>query len=98
MVHISADLICKLEKAVRWPARSLINRCDAVLDTGGLLERLLGLAEQYRATDTTPASVQGPAGTPIPVVVVVGREILPGLLLRHVALPIAGTVDTYAQE
>ncbi|HEY9475685.1 MAG TPA: hypothetical protein VIS06_17770, partial [Mycobacteriales bacterium] len=40
LTHFSADLICKVEKAVRWPLREFTEACDAALDTGGALGRL----------------------------------------------------------
>lgn len=42
-VHVSGDLLGKIEKAQRGPADGLITRCDDVLDAGGALSRLHGL-------------------------------------------------------
>ncbi|HEX5495578.1 MAG TPA: helix-turn-helix transcriptional regulator [Mycobacteriales bacterium] len=39
--HFSSDLISKVEKAERWPQRDLTDACDAALDTGGALARIL---------------------------------------------------------
>lgn len=47
-VHASGDLICKIEKAFRWPPADLASRCDTVLDTGGILARLWPLVERER--------------------------------------------------
>ena len=40
LTHFSADLICKVEKAIRWPLRGFTEACDAALDTGGALARM----------------------------------------------------------
>lgn len=47
-VHASGDLICKIEKALRWPPADLAALCDSVLDTGGILTRLLPLVDRER--------------------------------------------------
>jgi transcriptional regulator with XRE-family HTH domain len=47
-VHVSPDLIAKVEKATRWPTRSLVASCEDVLNTGGVLVRLLQLLEHQR--------------------------------------------------
>lgn len=47
-VHVSPDLIAKVEKATRWPTNSLVARCEDVLNTGGVLLRLLQLLEHQR--------------------------------------------------
>lgn len=50
-VHVSGDLIGKVEKAQRWPARDLVRRCDVALDSLGALSRLYRLAEvEHRGT------------------------------------------------
>ncbi|MGH3770031.1 MAG: helix-turn-helix domain-containing protein [Pseudonocardiaceae bacterium] len=61
--HDSGALIGKIEKGERFPSLALTQRLDAVLDTGGALERLWPRVEHERATrDTrgdTPASDDG---------------------------------------
>ena len=37
LVHVSGDLLHKIELAQRWPSWSLAEECDRVLDTGGAL-------------------------------------------------------------
>jgi transcriptional regulator with XRE-family HTH domain len=44
MVHVSGDLLGKVEKAQRWPSEDLIRRCDSALGAAGTLTRLLELA------------------------------------------------------
>lgn len=56
-VHVSADLIAKIEKAARWPTRGLAARCDTVLDTGGILERLWPLVDHERLGSAAPGGV-----------------------------------------
>ncbi|GLL07246.1 helix-turn-helix domain-containing protein [Dactylosporangium matsuzakiense] len=40
LVHVSPDLIAKVEKAVRWPTDALAASCDRALDTDGRLAAL----------------------------------------------------------
>lgn len=47
-VHASGDLICKIEKALRWPPEDLPALCDAVLNTGGILTRLWPMVDRER--------------------------------------------------
>lgn len=51
-VHVSGDLIAKIEKAERRPPEHVASRCDAVLDTGGALRRLWPLVERERRLRT----------------------------------------------
>jgi transcriptional regulator with XRE-family HTH domain len=75
-VHVSPDLIAKVEKATRWPTRSLVARCEDVLNTGGVLLRLLQLLEHQRAAqDQAGAADIGSlvaSGAPYVVVVPTG--------------------------
>jgi transcriptional regulator with XRE-family HTH domain len=48
LIHASGDLIAKIEKAQRWPSLDIAQRCDAALDTGGALVRLVPLVEVER--------------------------------------------------
>jgi DNA-binding XRE family transcriptional regulator len=48
LVYVSADLVAKVEKAVRWPSKELASRCDAVLNTGGVLMELLPIVDHER--------------------------------------------------
>jgi hypothetical protein len=41
-------MICKVEKAERWPSRELTKRLDEILDAGGALLRLWPLVERER--------------------------------------------------
>ena len=49
IVHVSGDLLGKIEKAQRRPAEELIERCDDVLDAAGILCRLHKLTRQCTA-------------------------------------------------
>jgi hypothetical protein len=53
-VHVSGDLVSKIEKAALWPSVDLIQRCDETLDTCGILARLYRLAEQEHRKPTRP--------------------------------------------
>jgi hypothetical protein len=47
----SQELLAKIEKAERWPSRNLAVRCDAILDTGGVLGTLWEAVEiEHRAS------------------------------------------------
>jgi len=77
IVHVTGGLIGKIEKAERWPHEDLVKRCDAALDTGGVLCRLHGLADHQRRR--SPGSqldhdgVSAPLTAPL-VVVVLSRD------------------------
>lgn len=47
-IHVSGDLVAKVEKALRWPPGGFAERSDAVLETGGVLTRLMSLVEHER--------------------------------------------------
>ena len=47
-VHASGDWIAKIEKARRWPNAALVEGCESILDTGGILPRLYMLAAVQR--------------------------------------------------
>lgn len=71
-VHVSADLIRKVERAERTAHSDLISRCDDVLSTGGALGSLLTLIEHIErlsATEPSPAAAE--------VVIQVVVELLP---------------------
>jgi len=53
-VHVSADLLCKVEKATRTPTESLLRRCDEELRTDGALTRLFAFVEHLTAEEVTP--------------------------------------------
>jgi transcriptional regulator with XRE-family HTH domain len=65
VVHTSPDLLAKIEKADRRPSPDTVRRCDDVLDTGGVLSRLLGFIERQAAIQT-----QDPLMTPIVIRVI----------------------------
>jgi transcriptional regulator with XRE-family HTH domain len=48
LIHVSPDLIAKVEKASRWPANHFATLCDAALDTGGVLTDLMPVLDQER--------------------------------------------------
>jgi transcriptional regulator with XRE-family HTH domain len=73
-VHVAGDLIGKIEKAQRWPHVDLVQRCDAALDSDGVLSRLYGLAEHERRRSTTSDQEHDPparAQAALPFVIVV---------------------------
>lgn len=47
-LHVSADLIAKIEKALRWPTAEFAAACDTALATGGALANLLPLVDLER--------------------------------------------------
>ncbi|MGF1646066.1 MAG: helix-turn-helix domain-containing protein [Kineosporiaceae bacterium] len=59
-VHVSRDTIAKVEKAQRWPPPGLAARCDAILQTGGVLERLTPLVDQHRERERGRAVALAP--------------------------------------
>jgi transcriptional regulator with XRE-family HTH domain len=61
LMHVSADLVGKVEKAVRWPSRQFAADCDAALDTGGALVRLLPQVQVERTRHQHAPSTCGPA-------------------------------------
>ncbi|MEU1249138.1 helix-turn-helix domain-containing protein [Micromonospora arida] len=48
LVHVSGDLIGKVEKAERWPSARLVESCEAALQAGGELLRFLPDLERER--------------------------------------------------
>lgn len=72
-VYASADLIGKIEKAQRWPSVALVEECEAVLDSGGVLPQLYALAADERSASVRRPRIDGPADAarPMPVIVLV---------------------------
>lgn len=63
-IHISGDMISKIEKAVRRPQMRFAQACDQILETGGALTRIIALMEHQRseaamATEGEPAAAAG---------------------------------------
>lgn len=58
LVFTSGARIGKIEKGDRWPTPDLAAACDTVLDTGGILGRLMPLVEQQRSSQPQPATDQ----------------------------------------
>jgi transcriptional regulator with XRE-family HTH domain len=56
-VFVSADLLARIEKADRVPALEVMQRCDEVLNTGGVLARLFTFVEHHAAIQTRAASL-----------------------------------------
>lgn len=48
LVWHSGEVVAKVEKAQRWPTRYFAERCDQILDTGGVLLGLFPLVEEQR--------------------------------------------------
>jgi transcriptional regulator with XRE-family HTH domain len=57
--HTSADMVAKIEKAERWPARDFAERCDQVLDSESTLTRLWPLVEKMRSDQLAPPAPAG---------------------------------------
>ncbi|OJF15396.1 helix-turn-helix domain-containing protein [Couchioplanes caeruleus] len=60
-LHVSADLIAKVEKAMRWPTGEFAAACDATLDTGGTLSKLTPLIDIERCQERTAATATAQA-------------------------------------
>ncbi|MET7952229.1 helix-turn-helix transcriptional regulator [Micromonospora sp. NPDC005324] len=50
-LHVSADLIAKVEKALRWPSPEFAAACDSALVTGGALAEFLPLVDLERCQE-----------------------------------------------
>src|SRR5262249_48721227 len=70
-VYASADLIGKVEKAQRWPSTALVDDCEAVLDSGGVLPRLYALAIDERSTSSARSRDDGSANVARSMAVIV---------------------------
>lgn len=77
MVHVSRDLIAKIEKAERRPSRDLIDRLDAALDADGELSALAG-SVRTPDRDGTASVLPGLVGSG-PLGLAAGREVVVGL-------------------
>jgi len=75
-VFASADLIAKVEKARRWPGAELVERCEAVLDSGGLLQRLYAFAQAERVAPTIEDDLPGNGIGLIPILVVAASGVV----------------------
>ncbi len=106
-VYASADLIGKVEKAQRWATAALVNRCEAVLDSGGLLPRLHMFAAADRPPSRAPSPVDDAAGaapsTPVVVIMPVHDAAELSQMLHEAGVPVpavtaveAGRVDNPA--
>jgi transcriptional regulator with XRE-family HTH domain len=99
-VYASADLIGKVEKAQRRASGALVNRCEAILNSGGVLPRLHIFAAAERRPSRGPTSADEAAGaassTPVMVIVPVhdANEISQMLHRAGVPLPAATAVQT----
>lgn len=62
LVLHSEETVAKVERAERWPSRSLATGCDDALHTGGVLQRLWPAVEEQRvASDRRYRRNRGPA-------------------------------------
>jgi transcriptional regulator with XRE-family HTH domain len=85
LVFVSRELLQKVETAQRNGGQDLITACDAVLDTGGALTRLLDFAvhqehEHERMTAGEPvAEPSGESSTAgsVSILITVSAEVLP---------------------
>ncbi|MGC9667702.1 helix-turn-helix domain-containing protein [Planosporangium sp. 12N6] len=90
-LHVSADLIGKVEKAMRWPSSEFAQACDAVLDSGGALAALMPAVEEQRHRQRgfmTLATSDGASANTLPS----GYEVL------EQATASATAVDPHAPE
>ena len=53
LVHVSGDLLSRIEKAERWPPPGFAEDCDAALNTEGALARVWPLVERTRVDRRT---------------------------------------------
>jgi transcriptional regulator with XRE-family HTH domain len=84
-VYAHPDLLAKVEKAQRWPSSNLVEQCDAVLGTGGILSRLHELAASEQGESGTRRGSAGRTTVPSwPIIVVIPVADL-GPLRRDVA-------------
>jgi hypothetical protein len=70
-VYASADLLGKVEKAQRWPSAALVEECEAVLGSGGVLPQLYALAADERSTSVQRPRSEGPVDAPRSMAVIV---------------------------
>lgn len=88
-VFASADLIAKVEKARRWPGIALVERCEAVLDSGGFLPRLyaFALAERQARPIDHDDELTDSGMLPVPVLIVLpGGMVDPASVLDALRL------------
>jgi hypothetical protein len=78
-VHVSADLIAKIEKAHRRPTADVIGRCDAALQSGGLLTRLYALATAMSLPNRADVREPEAVLTARPPILVILPEDLEGM-------------------
>jgi hypothetical protein len=101
-VYASADLIGKVEKAQRWASGALVNRCEAVLDSGGVLPRLhlFAAAERCPSRAPTPADDAAGAASSTPVVVIVPVHNADELsqILHQAGVPLSAATAVQAAE
>ncbi len=67
LVHVSGDLLGKLEKAERRPQPDLVDRLDRALDAGGLLDRLAHDVLDADPRHSPIVDVDLPVGRALPV-------------------------------
>jgi transcriptional regulator with XRE-family HTH domain len=78
-IHVSADLLCKVEKATRTPTEGLLRRCDEELRTDGALTRLLAFVEHLTAAEAAPA--------PQPILIKIIAEVVHASATEPAATP-----------
>jgi hypothetical protein len=88
-LYVSADLIGKVEKAQRWASTALVEECEAVLDTGGLLPRLYALAVGERLASSARARADSSASVTRSAAIIVVVPVYDGVESSH-ALDQAG--------
>ncbi|MEV6927459.1 helix-turn-helix transcriptional regulator [Dactylosporangium sp. NPDC051485] len=90
LVFVHKDLVRKIECAERIPSREFVECCDAVLDAGGTLARLLPMIERERllrrnrSTNDQAKGFRGEA---------VDRPVLDWLLARPASRSVVRAVD-----
>lgn len=85
LVFVSRELLQKVETAHRNAGHDLIAACDAVLNTGGVLARLLDYAVHQERETARKAPVEPeaqppatpPAAVPVTILITVTAELMP---------------------
>lgn len=75
-VHVSPDLVQKVEKAQRQASADLVRGCDATLDTGGALGRLLDYITHLEQAPE-PEPLPAPPAPSVSITVKITAEVAP---------------------
>jgi transcriptional regulator with XRE-family HTH domain len=106
-IHASADMVAKIEKAERWPARDFAERCDQVLDSEGVLTRLWPLVDKLRGEQVAQPAIPAQRATatlrrdknppqeadPVPLVAQRSRDLGSRLGMSNTSMSILEYID-----